>query len=90
MVGLVTAVSHDGKVEVDYGFLPKNEMTFLLHELEPVYTDTGHWKNQPVQCGQAVKVKDGISEPSTKWGGLHKGKILFLSLFPRIGPRPSI
>jgi hypothetical protein len=48
-------------------------MTFLLHELEPVYTDAGHWKNLPVQCGQAVKVKDSISEPSTKWGGLQKG-----------------
>jgi len=74
MVGLVTAVSRGGRVTVDYGFDPQNEMKFLLHELEPVYTDEGHWKNCPIQCGHAVRVKDGISEPSYGWGDLHKGE----------------
>lgn len=73
MVGLVTSVSHDGVVKVDYGFNPKNEMSLLLSELQPVYTDKGHWKNASIQCGQPVRVKDGISEPSTNWGNIRKG-----------------
>jgi hypothetical protein len=77
MVGLVTSVSHDGRVEVDYGFLPKNELTFLLQELEPVYSDEGHWKNCSVQSGQSVKVKDSIHEPTTKWGEVRKGDVGF-------------
>eukprot|EP00802_Teleaulax_amphioxeia_P009307 Tamp_09323.p1 GENE.Tamp_09323~~Tamp_09323.p1 ORF type:complete len:659 (+),score=106.53 Tamp_09323:107-1978(+) len=77
MVGLVTSVSHDGKVEVDYGFRPKRELTFLLSELEPVFTGEGHWKNCPIQVGLPVRVKKGISEPSCQWGNLKQGDVGF-------------
>jgi hypothetical protein len=73
MVGLVTSVSHDGRVEVDYGFQPKNELHFLLSELEPVYTGEGHWPYCPIQVGQPVRVKESISEPSCRWGSVKKG-----------------
>lgn len=82
MVGLVTSVSHDGKVEVDYGFRPKRELTFLLSELEPVFTGEGHWKNCPIQVGLPVRVKKGISEPSCQWGNLKQGVYPLPSLRP--------
>ena len=77
MVGLCTSVSHDGHVKVDYGYTPKNELTFLLQELEPVYSDEGHWKNSAVQCGQVVRVKEGVAEPSTKWANIRRGDVGF-------------
>ena len=49
MVGLVTCVSHDGRVTVDYGFPSRHEITLPLEHFEPIFTNEAHWKGCPIQ-----------------------------------------
>ena len=76
MVGLVTSVSEDYKVHVDYGFDPKQELTFPHEELEVVFGDEGHWKDCPIQVCDAFCCQmrtcltfKGMTLQVTEWAG---------------------
>jgi hypothetical protein len=68
VVGFVRKVLADGNVECEFGGgTPK---TLVLAELQPVRSASdGDWPGA-IQCGNAVRVRRGLANPSTGWGNV--------------------
>ena len=92
-VGYVKKVRYDGIAEIQFGwFADAKPSEYLykarLQELQVVSPEVrkGHWPGA-FQCGDAVRLRDGIKEPSTGMGNLKPGETGYVRAMKTIAGR---